>query len=260
MNRFGNVLKFVMAIVCEGKVKLASSLPHHVIGDANTAGLSYRLQAGRHVNSIAVDVTAIDDDVAKVYSNTKPKLTILLVGLLVLGVDQISGLNWLKKGFGVLTGKPRISWYQSQTDFSAFQEDTERLEMETQIARLSEENRQLRRLLESEIDPRFGRCRCFLIVDPDTLKFEALDNAGIAASGGAGIAAAQAVINRGVEAVITGNLGPNSHQVLSRAGIKVFTGSSGKVRDVLEKFKAVGLKETSGPTVAAHAGMTAPPK
>jgi len=114
--------------------------------------------------------------------------------------------------------------------------------------------------LESEVDPRFGRCRCFLIVDTDTLKFEALDNAGIAASGGAGIAAAQAVINQGVQAIITGNLGPNAHQVLSQAGIEVFAGASGKIRDVIEKFKAAGLKEATGPTVKAHAGMSAPPK
>ena len=114
--------------------------------------------------------------------------------------------------------------------------------------------------LESEVDPRFGRCRCFLIVDTDTLKFEALANAGVAASGGAGIAAAQAVINQGVQAVITGNLGPNAHQVLSQAGIKVFAGASGTVRDVIETYKVTGLKEASGPTVKAHTGMTAPPR
>ena len=114
--------------------------------------------------------------------------------------------------------------------------------------------------LEAEVDPRFGRCRCLLIVDTDTMKFEAVDNDSIAASGGAGIAAAQAVLNYDVQAVITGNLGPNAHQVLSQAGVKVFTGVSGKVWNAVETFKAGGLQETTGPTVEAHAGMTVPPR
>lgn len=110
--------------------------------------------------------------------------------------------------------------------------------------------------LEANIDPRFGRCRCFLIVDTDTMSFEALDNASVAASGGAGIAAAQAVLDKDVQAILTGNIGPNAYQVLSRAGIRVFTGISGRVQDAIKAYKTNGLSETSGPTVQAHSGMS----
>jgi predicted Fe-Mo cluster-binding NifX family protein len=38
--------------------------------------------------------------------------------------------------------------------------------------------------LESQMDPRFGRCAYFILVDPDTEEFEAVDNPGISAGGG----------------------------------------------------------------------------
>ncbi|MFO8100945.1 MAG: NifB/NifX family molybdenum-iron cluster-binding protein [Dehalococcoidia bacterium] len=109
--------------------------------------------------------------------------------------------------------------------------------------------------LDSEVDPRFGRCRYLIYIDPDTMDFEAHDNAASGAGGGAGIATGQAVLDKGVEAVLTGNLGPNAHMVLSQAGIRVITGVSGTVREAVEMFKQGGMAETSSPTVKAHAGM-----
>lgn len=64
--------------------------------------------------------------------------------------------------------------------------------------------------LDAEVDPRFGRCQYFLIIDPDTMEFEAIDNTNKMASGGAGIASAQAVAQKGVQVVLTGNCGPNA--------------------------------------------------
>ena len=51
--------------------------------------------------------------------------------------------------------------------------------------------------LDAEIDPRFGRCQYFIIVDPDTMEFEALDNSGAMAGGGAGISTAQTIAGKG---------------------------------------------------------------
>jgi len=75
--------------------------------------------------------------------------------------------------------------------------------------------------LDDEVDARFGRCACFLIVDPDTMEVEALENASAALGGGAGIRSAQALADRGAEVVLTGNCGPNAFQTLAAAGIKV---------------------------------------
>ena len=74
--------------------------------------------------------------------------------------------------------------------------------------------------LDAEVDPRFGRCQYFIIADPQTMEFEVVDNSSAMAAGGAGISAAQMIADKGVEAVLTGNCGPNAYQVLSAAGIR----------------------------------------
>jgi predicted Fe-Mo cluster-binding NifX family protein len=110
--------------------------------------------------------------------------------------------------------------------------------------------------LESQVDPRFGRCACFIIVDPDTLDFEAVSNEAAGMSGGAGIQSAQLVSEKGVEAVVTGNCGPNAFRTLNAAGIKVYTGASGMVKDAVERYKRGELDSSGGPSVGAHFGVT----
>jgi predicted Fe-Mo cluster-binding NifX family protein len=109
--------------------------------------------------------------------------------------------------------------------------------------------------LEADVDPRFGRCQYLIFVDTDTMQFKAQNNANISAGGGAGISTAQTVADQGVRAVLTGNMGPNAHQVLSGAGIPVITGVSGKVRDAIEAYKKGQFKSASQPNVSAHSGM-----
>jgi len=109
--------------------------------------------------------------------------------------------------------------------------------------------------LDAEVDPRFGRCQCFVIADPETMEFEAIDNSSAMAAGGAGISAAQMIVANGVEAVLTGNCGPNAYQVLSAAGIKVITGVSGKVQDAIQGYKSGKFQSSSQPNVPGHFGM-----
>ena len=109
--------------------------------------------------------------------------------------------------------------------------------------------------LESEIDPRFGRCSYFLIVDLDSMEFEHISNESAMASGGAGIQAAQTVAKTGVKVVVTGNMGPNAFQTLSAAGIKVFTGADGTIRESIEKYKRGKLSLAEAPNVGSHSGM-----
>lgn len=108
--------------------------------------------------------------------------------------------------------------------------------------------------LDAEVDPRFGRCQYFIIVDPETMEFEAVENSSPTASGGAGISAAQMVASKGIEAVLTGNCGPNAYKVLSAAGIKVITGVSGEVQDVIQGYKSGQFQTSSQPNVADHFG------
>jgi len=109
--------------------------------------------------------------------------------------------------------------------------------------------------LNAQVDPRFGRCQYFVFVDSDTMAIEAMPNEAIAAPGGAGIQAAQTVVNKGVDVLISGNIGPNAFQVLSAAGVKVVTGAYGTVKEAVEMYKTGKLSETGVSTVAAHAGM-----
>jgi len=109
--------------------------------------------------------------------------------------------------------------------------------------------------LEAEIDPRFGRCQYFLIVDPDTMEMKSISNESAMASGGAGIQAAQTIAKTESKVVVTGNMGPNAFQTLSAAGIKVFIGANGTIREVIEKYKKGELTETKSPNVDSHAGL-----
>ena len=109
--------------------------------------------------------------------------------------------------------------------------------------------------LGAEVDPRFGRCQYFLIVDPQNMEFEAVDNSNAMASGGAGISTAQMIVGKGAEIVLTGNCGPNAYQTLSAAGIKVMTGVSGKIKDAIEAFKSGNFQASSQPNVSDHYGM-----
>jgi predicted Fe-Mo cluster-binding NifX family protein len=108
--------------------------------------------------------------------------------------------------------------------------------------------------IDSDIDPRFGRCQHLILVDPDTMKYEVMNNSGGMGSGGAGISTAQLITGQGVEAILTGNCGPNAYQVLAAAGVKVITGVSGKVSDAVRDYKAGKLKADSQPSVDSHFG------
>ena len=109
--------------------------------------------------------------------------------------------------------------------------------------------------LDAEVDPRFGRCQYFIIADPQTMEFEALENSSAMASGGAGISTAQMIASKGVGAVLTGNCGPNAYQVLSAAGIQVITGVSGKINNAIQGYKSGQFQASSQPNVADHFGM-----
>ncbi len=108
--------------------------------------------------------------------------------------------------------------------------------------------------LESQIDPRFGRCAYFIIVDPETQQFQAIPNEAAMASGGAGIRAAQIVSEQDVEAVITGSVGPNAYPALQNAGITILTGASGSVKSAVDSYRAGALQEISTPG-PSHIGM-----
>jgi len=109
--------------------------------------------------------------------------------------------------------------------------------------------------LDAAVDPRFGRCQYFIIVDTDSLEFEAIQNPNIDSMGGAGVQSGQFMANKDVKAVLTGNVGPNAFQTLRAAGIKVFIGASGTVKEAVDKYKKGELKSADDPSVDKKFGM-----
>lgn len=109
--------------------------------------------------------------------------------------------------------------------------------------------------LGSQIDPRFGRCAYFLVIETGDMSFEACNNESIALGGGAGIQSAQFVASKGAKAVITGSCGPNAVRTLSAAGIELFVGQSGTVIDAVERYKNGALSPTDKANVPDHYGM-----
>ena len=113
--------------------------------------------------------------------------------------------------------------------------------------------------LDAPASPVFGRCPIYIFVDSETMQFEAMPNPAMNQGGGAGIQAAQFVVERGAQAVLTGNLGPNAFNVLAAAGVPGYLVPEGTVRQSVDAFKAGQVQPMGGANVAAHAGMGSGP-
>jgi len=109
--------------------------------------------------------------------------------------------------------------------------------------------------LSSNVDPRFGRCQYFVITDTDSPEFEVVENPSINSFGGAGIQSAQVMADKGVQTVLTGNVGPNAFKTLDSAGIKIVTGIKGTIKDAISKFKNEATSPANSPSVSDHFGM-----
>ncbi|AKB30162.1 hypothetical protein MSSAC_3842 [Methanosarcina siciliae C2J] len=109
--------------------------------------------------------------------------------------------------------------------------------------------------LDSEVDPQFGRCNYFVIIDPEIGSVESIKNPGSEAPSGAGIRAAEAVVGAGVDILLTGSMGPNSFSVLSEAGVETYYGVKGKVAFALSEYQSGKLAVLESPNASTHSGM-----
>ena len=109
--------------------------------------------------------------------------------------------------------------------------------------------------LNSSVDPRFGRAQYFLFVDTDSLEFEAIDNENINGTGGVGIQSGKVMADKGIECVLTGNIGPNASTTLSAAGIKFCLGVAGTVQEAVEQYKKGELVASQDPNVQSKSGL-----
>ncbi|MDL1968431.1 MAG: NifB/NifX family molybdenum-iron cluster-binding protein [Deltaproteobacteria bacterium] len=107
--------------------------------------------------------------------------------------------------------------------------------------------------LESNVDPRFGRAAYFIIVNPETMDYEVVENIqNLSLPQGAGIQAGQTIAGNNVDVLFTGNCGPKAFKVLQSAGIKIITNVKGSVLDAISMYKKGELETTNGPNVEGH--------
>jgi predicted Fe-Mo cluster-binding NifX family protein len=103
--------------------------------------------------------------------------------------------------------------------------------------------------INTDLDTRFGRGAYLLIVDSDTQAWEAHENPGLSAPGGAGIKAAQFVAEFPAQAVISGDFGPHAFTALQTAGVAMYLyGDSRTPIEAITRFKAGQLQPVGGGT------------
>ena len=106
---------------------------------------------------------------------------------------------------------------------------------------------------EGAMDGRFGRARCFAVLDDASDAWTFVDNTqNLNAAQGAGTQSARAVSETDAEVVITGNVGPKAFATLRAAGVRVYLCDAATVREAVEAFKTGKLTETDDSNVEGH--------
>ncbi|HEU19339.1 MAG TPA: dinitrogenase iron-molybdenum cofactor biosynthesis protein [Deltaproteobacteria bacterium] len=109
--------------------------------------------------------------------------------------------------------------------------------------------------LTSEVDRSFGRAKWFVVIDVETGTSEAYSNEqNVNAAQGAGIQAARNVADLGVDAVVTGNVGPKAFRALTAASVKMYIVDKNikTVGKAFMEWKDGNLEEVTQATVESH--------
>lgn len=103
----------------------------------------------------------------------------------------------------------------------------------------------------------FGRTPYFLIYDTDTKESTFLDNSAISSQGGAGIKAAQSIIDSGAEVLITPRCGENAAEVINAGGLKIYKTINDSIEDNISAFikEELSLLEDIHPGFHNHGGQ-----
>ena len=109
---------------------------------------------------------------------------------------------------------------------------------------------------DDQVDPRFGRAANYILIDSETLEYELIDNnSAKSMAGGAGIQAAETVVNSGAQVVLSGFVGPKAFAGLDAAGIVIGQGVDGMtVREAVERYKAGKVEIASKASKPGHWG------
>ena len=104
----------------------------------------------------------------------------------------------------------------------------------------------------SNVDPRFGRAAFFCFYDTESGEYSFEANGFAAGVGGVGVQTSQYMAEKEVQAVLTGQVGPNAFKTLNAAGIEVYPNAEGSIEAAVQAFLKGGYDKTSGPTGPAR--------
>jgi predicted Fe-Mo cluster-binding NifX family protein len=99
---------------------------------------------------------------------------------------------------------------------------------------------------DAKLDARFGRAKAFVVVDTETDEWQGYANPAADAAGGAGIQAAEFIVEKGAEAAISGAFGPKAYDVLSAAGVDMYQAATGTAAELVQKLKDGALDPVEG--------------
>ncbi len=111
-----------------------------------------------------------------------------------------------------------------------------------------------KKTMESPICLSFGRAPFFLVMDTESGAFEIIENKAEAVQGGAGIKAAQLVLDAGAEAVIAYRMGQNAFDVLKKAKVQLLRAEGETAAEAAALFNAGKLKELDKINLGFHGG------
>jgi len=97
--------------------------------------------------------------------------------------------------------------------------------------------------LESKVCVSFGRAPYFAIYDTNTKTTRYLDNSAAAAQGGAGINAAQLIVDNKVNVLLAPRCGENANDVLKSADIKIFKTMDNTIDNNIKAYLEGSLSE-----------------
>ncbi len=87
--------------------------------------------------------------------------------------------------------------------------------------------------MESKVCVSFGRAPYFLIYDTETKASTFINNTAASSQGGAGIKAAQHVVDSHAKALLTPRCGQNAADVINAAGITIYKTTDDSIKDNL---------------------------
>ncbi len=92
------------------------------------------------------------------------------------------------------------------------------------------------KLMESTVCESFGRTPYFLIYDTESAESIFLDNSAAASQGGAGIKAAQTIVDNNANVLLTPRCGENAADVIKAAKIEIYKTMNNSILENINAF------------------------